>query len=67
MLNSFSFHRYLHRHMSLHLHKTTSTLVKYAGIFCVDGLFGQAPYNISPRSRRVKKGRKKVIIVTIKY
>ena len=32
-LTFLSFHHYPHRHMSLHMHKTTSKLAKCAGIF----------------------------------
>ena len=49
-LTCLSFHHYPPHHMSPHMHKTTSTLVKHAGILC--GWAVWSPLQYLPGSRR---------------
>ena len=64
MPNICLFHCHPHQHMSFHTHKTTSMLAKCAGIFVWMGCL--EPLTTSPQGQEEKRGRTKVIIVTIK-
>ena len=51
----FSFPHYSHHHMSLHMHKTSSTLVKCAWILCGWAVWSPLQYLPWVKERRRKK------------